>query len=145
MNVTTKKFQTGDRVEFELLDPGVLVKGTIVGLGVQEESTLGPLYTIKLDEPTETGETFTMLYGDQLTWASIAQIEELGCTRNITRHFNVEYEGEEYMVRLITDSTKEMLECDIYINGVWEELGEDHDLDASIFRALADGGYINKY
>ena len=144
MNVTTKKFQTGDRVEFELLDPGVLVKGTIVGLGVQEESTLGPLYTIKLDEPTETGETFTMLYGDQLTWASIAQIEELVCTRNITRHFNIEYEGEEYMVRLITDSDKEMLSCDIEIDGVWEELGEDHDLDNSIFRALIDGGYINE-
>ena len=144
MNVTTKKFQKGDQVEFELLDPGVLVTGTIIGLGVQEESTLGPLYTIRLDEPTETGETFTMLYSDQLTWASIAQIEELGCTRNITRHFNIEYEGEEYMVRLITDSDKEMLSCDIEIDGVWEELGEDHDLDNSIFRALIDGGYINE-
>jgi hypothetical protein len=66
MNVTTYIFQKGDQVEFELLEPGALVTGTIVGLGVQEESTLGPLYTIQLDEPTEAGESFTMLYGSEL-------------------------------------------------------------------------------
>jgi hypothetical protein len=66
MDIKNETFTTGKRVEFELFDPS-LVKGTIIGLGVQETNSLGPLYTIKLDEPLENGGTYTMLYGCQLT------------------------------------------------------------------------------